>query len=211
MGCPMVFLWFYDVRFITRLFDSIFSSRICRTVCPSPPAIWPEKRVPQTNATVPNQRISWGYKDYKGDVVWRVYIYNTVYKIQYKVICIYVYMYIYNVYIYNIFIYIYIRIYIIILLNLNHRNSYDKSRFIWYSSLDEEFLGCRKKGVQSRSRALDLLAGTFSHLGLVEWQLGLPYESHDILRVKTYIALLRVKRYIAYGSYDVLSFLRPRC
>jgi hypothetical protein len=99
----------------------------------------------------------------------------------------------------------------IYLLNLNHRNSYDKSRFIWYSSLDEEFLGCRKKGVQSRSRALDLLAGTFSHLGLVEWQLGLPYESHDILRVKTYIALLRVKRYIAYGSYDVLSFLRPRC
>jgi hypothetical protein len=122
-------------------------------------------------------------------------------------ICIYVYIMCISI----IYLYIYTYIYIIILLNLNHRNSYDKSRFIWYSSLDEEFLGCRKKGVQSRSRALDLLAGTFSHLGLVEWQLGLPYESHDILRVKTYIALLRVKRYIAYGSYDVLSFLRPRC
>ena len=44
--------------------------------------------------------------------------------------------------------YIYIYYIYIHLLNVNHKNSYDKSRFIWYSSLDEEFLGCRKKGVR---------------------------------------------------------------
>ena len=106
----MVFLWFSCGNFLMMSVsspDSFIRSfhHGSAAPCVHRPLRFDLRRSAPNYATVPEQRISWGYRDYKGDVIWRVYIYYIILYIKYNVkLYVYIYVCIYNVYIYNIYI-----------------------------------------------------------------------------------------------------------